>query len=91
MDFMLTFRINTLFFYALPIAYYVMQIGHVGDIQQGGTVLAWLGLQALAVVILLGVWVLWPQVGKIEKGVLVLCAIYPLIGLTYAVLSYVGY
>jgi len=89
---MLTFRIKTLVFYALPIAYYVMmQIRHLGDLQHGGTVLTWLGLQALAVVILLGVWVLWPQVNKVEKGVLVLCAIYPLIGLTHTVLSYVGH
>lgn len=87
---MITFRMQVLSFYALPLAYvFLAFFSHVGDIQHGGTVRGWLGLQALAVVILFGVLVLFPQVNKTEKGILLLCAVFPLIGLMHTVMSYV--
>jgi len=88
---MLSFRIQSLFYYALPVAYlYLTMVRHFGDLRHGATVMQWMILQGLAVAVLLGGWILFTQVGKVERVVLVLCAIYPAIGLGHTLLSMMG-
>jgi hypothetical protein len=86
--FMIPFRVKTLFYYALPIIYiYLVRVKHFGDIHQGATVVQWVELQALALAILVGAWLLSYQVNKREKLVLLLCAVFPVIGLAHEALA----
>ncbi len=87
---MLTFRMKSLFFYALPLIFiWLVMFTHFGDMRRGATVMEWLGLQGFALAILLGVWMMLHQVNAVEKAVLVLCAIMPTVSLVHAVLSLV--